>query len=134
MIDLLLCLCVGWVMVMLVFEMVDFVLICWLVDVGVIVSVGYIDVDYDMMVEVIDVGLIGVIYLFNVMLLLLYCVFGVVGVVFDDCVVYCGLIVDGLYVYDVVLWLVVNVCFYDWLMLVSDVMLLVGVVDKDFLL
>lgn len=118
---------------MLVFECVLLVIICCFVDVGVLVVVGYIGVDYVIICVVFDVGVCGFIYFYNVMILFISCEFGVVGVVLDDVVSWCGLIVDGYYVYLVSLCVVIVVKVCGKCVLVIDVMLLVGLDCFDYM-
>lgn len=54
---------------------------------------GYFNVLFEVVERVIEVGVIGFIYLYNVMLLFIFCELGMVGVVFLSNNI-CGIIVD----------------------------------------
>lgn len=94
-------------MVILVFENVSVEDIVCLVECGVKVFIGYINVDFVIINVVFVVGVDGFIYLFNVMLVFILWELGVVGVVFWDDNSWCGLIVDGYYVYFLLVKLVI---------------------------
>lgn len=118
--------------VILVLEMVFVEVISKLVNVGIVVFVGYFNVMLKEVKVGFCVGIIFVIYLYNVMLYIIGCEFGLVGVIFDEVDIYCGIIVDGLYV-DYV-----NICNVkclkgDKLCLVIDVIVLVGVNIEQFI-
>lgn len=118
--------------VIFVLEMVFVDVIVKLVNVGIVVFVGYFNVMLKEVKVGFCVGIIFVIYLFNVMLYIIGCELGFVGVVLDEVDIYCGVIVDGLYV-DYVN--ICNVkCFKgDKFCLVIDVIVLVGVNIEQFI-
>lgn len=124
----------GVMLLMLVLEWVLLDSICVLVEWGVVVVVGYIVVSYEEVCVGLEVGICGFIYLYNVMLFLIGCELGVVGVVLEDCDSWVGIIVDGVYVYLVSLCVVLVVKLCGKVMLVIDVMLLVGVEDFSYVL
>lgn len=120
----------GFVVMIIVFlSGVGIVVICELLVLGVVVFIGYSDVIVVEIKVVIVVGVICGMYLFNVMLLMISCEFGMVGVIINfDC--YFGIICDGYYVVDDMIVMVICVCLCsDWMFFVLDVMLMVGGLD-----
>lgn len=71
-------------------------------------------------------GVIGFMYLYNVMFVLIFWELGVVGVVLFNDRVYCGFIIDYYYLYCKSVELVLNVKIVNCVLLVIDVMVYVG--------
>lgn len=101
-----------------------------LVKVGIVVFIGYINVIYSEVCKSFEFGIIFVIYFFNVMILMVGCELGVVGVIYDIFEVYVGIIVDGFYVDYVNIWIVYKIK-GEKFVLVIDVIVFVGV-EMDY--
>ncbi len=101
-------------------------LIAWLVDRGVVVSLGHTDATYAQAADAFRRGARMVTHLFNAMRGLHHREPGVVGAAFDhpDCV--CGLIADGIHVHPAAVRLAFSVLGSNRVALVSDAMAAAG--------
>lgn len=118
--------------VILVSEMVFAEVISKLVNVGIVVFVGYFNATLKEVKVGFRAGIIFVIYLYNAMSYIIGREFGLAGAIFDEVDIYCGIIVDGLYV-DYVNIRNVKRLKGDKLCLVIDVIALVGVNIEQFI-
>lgn len=115
--------------IMIVFELLGGFDVIWqIVVVGIVVVVGYIDVDVVMVVVVFEVGVLIFMYVFNVMLGIYYWVFGFVFVVVVDYWVVLEVIVDNVY-FDLYVIKFVFDFVFGCVVLIMDVMVVVGSVD-----
>lgn len=80
----------------------DFSLICYLKDWNIIFLMGYINVGVDFLEKVVDVGVLYMMYFFNVMSCFYYCELGGIGMVFVCGCIMVELIIDGIYFYFLV--------------------------------
>lgn len=94
----------------------------YLVDAGVIVSLGHTDGGYSDARQALDAGATGFTHLFNAMSPITSREPGVVGAAFDDHRAWSSLIVDGLHVDPVVLNMAVRLRPEDRLILITDAM------------
>lgn len=105
-----------------------------LVSSGVIVSAGHSDADYSTAKNAFGQGVTGVTHLFNAMSPFHHRAPGLAGAALEDERPWCGLIVDGVHVAPAALRLALRLRPFDRMMLVTDAMPSVGLVQKDFTL
>lgn len=122
----------GKVMLTLAPEMAAVEDIAHLHKLGVIMSIGHSDADYDTAVAGFQAGMSAVTHLFNAMSPLQHRAPGVVGAALDDQSIYCGIIVDGFHVHDAALRVAIRSHALDHFMLVTDAMSCVGVDVTEF--
>lgn len=99
---------------------------------GVILSIGHSDADYETASAAFAAGMTGVTHLFNAMSPLQHRAPGVVGAALDNQTAYCGLIVDGFHVHDAALRIALRARPRDRFMLVTDAMSCVGTDAVEF--
>ena len=105
-----------------------------LVSVGVIVSAGHTDADYDTMHDAFAAGVTGVTHLFNAMSPLHHREPGVVGATLENRDAYAGLIVDGRHVAPAALRVALAARPHDRFLLVTDAMSTIGTDADSFVL
>jgi N-acetylglucosamine-6-phosphate deacetylase len=103
-----------------------------LVKAGVIVSAGHTDGTYDVITEGLAHGVTGFTHLFNAMSPLNNRAPGAVGAALDNDDCWCGIIVDGHHVAPATLRIALKAKGPKKMMLITDAMAGVGLIDKSF--
>lgn len=122
----------GSVLVTLAPEMVSTSFIKALVDIGVTVSAGHTNANYDETITALKAGLTGFTHLFNAMPPMLSRDPGIIGAALESKNGYCGIIVDGHHVHPATLKTAIAAKSRDKMMLVSDAMPPVGALPFPF--